>query len=149
MGQLANAARGYIGTRFRHRGRSAVGVDCAGLGVLAYRDCGVELPDYTLYGREPYRDGLVQYITQALGEPVWQAGQSAYSAHSALRDDDVIVMRFDREPHHVGIVAAATYGGTQAFNIVHADGNVGRVIEQRLAPDTINRITHVFRKAVD
>ena len=70
MSALADAARGYIGTPFRHRGRSRLGVDCVGLGVLAYADCGVAVPDFRLYGREPHRDGLVARMTLALGEPV-------------------------------------------------------------------------------
>ena len=37
-GLLVTAARTYIGTKWRHRGRSVHGVDCAGLGILAYRD---------------------------------------------------------------------------------------------------------------
>lgn len=141
MNQLIEAARVYIDTKWRHRGRSCHGVDCAGLVVLAYRDCGVMLPDYTLYGREPHRDGLVKYVTRALGQPMGDDDRT-------LAEGDVLIMRFDREPHHMAIVAIANYGGTAAFNIIHADGQAGRVHEQRLTPDMASRITHVFRRAV-
>lgn len=146
MGQLVDAARVYIGTKWRHRGRSVHGVDCAGLGILAYRDCGVDLPDFRLYGREPHNDGLVTYMTAALGAPVWEADGSGEVVD--LHDGDVIVLRFDKEPHHVAIVAAANYGGTDTFNVIHAHGNVGRVVEQRLTHDVVERITHVYRKGV-
>lgn len=147
MSELATAARAYIGTKFRHRGRSVHGVDCAGLGILAYHDCGVELPDYRLYGREPHADGLIRYMTAALGDPLWQEGAGEWGP-LRLQDGDVIVMRFVREPHHVAIVSEKDYGGKMALNIVHADGHVGRVLEQRLMPDMVDRITHVYRKGV-
>lgn len=135
---VTKAARAYLGTRWRHRGRSVHGLDCAGLVVLAYRDCGVELPDFTLYGREPHRDGLITHMTAALGEPL--------PISTPLADGDVVVLRFDREPHHVAIVAAASYGGTAAFNVIHADGHIGRVLEHRLMPDVLARVTHHYRR---
>lgn len=147
MSELATAARAYIGTRFRHRGRSTNGVDCAGLGILAYADCGVELPDFRLYGRDPLADGLITYMTAALGDPLWSEGAGAWEPLK-LQDGDVIVMRFVKEPHHVAIVAEKDYGGTMALNIIHADGHVKRVHEQRLMPDMVDRITHVYRKGV-
>lgn len=146
MGQLVNAARKYIGTKWKHRGRTRHGLDCAGLGVLAYHDCGVDLPDFTLYGREPHDDGLIRYMTAALGEPMYDASTAALPPH--LQDGDVIVQRFDKEPHHVGIVAEVTYGNQQALNVIHADGQAGRVLEVRLDDNGIERITHVYRRAV-
>lgn len=140
MGKLVDAARSYLNVKWRHRGRSRHGVDCAGLGVLAYRDCGIELPDYTLYGREPHNDGLIKYLTAALGDPL--------PTGSALKDGDIIVMRFVKEPHHVAIVADAVYGGTAALNIIHADGQTARVLEVRLDESTAERITHIYRRAV-
>jgi len=137
MGKLVDAARGYLGVKWRHRGRSRNGLDCAGLGVLAYRDCGVELPDYVLYGREPYNDGLIRYLVAALGDPV----------DEPLQDGDVIVLRFDREPHHVAIVAEVLYGDANALNIIHAEGHAGRVLEQRMDDAVARRITHIFRRA--
>lgn len=139
-GELVTAARSYLGVKWRHRGRSVHGLDCAGLGMLAYRDCGVQLPDFVHYGREPHKDGLVTCMTAALGDPL--------PSSTPLLDGDVLVLRFDREPHHVAIVAAANYGGTDTFNIIHAEGHVGRVIEQRLTPDMLARVTHHYRKEV-
>jgi cell wall-associated NlpC family hydrolase len=141
MTDLVSAARARLGTRFRHRGRSSKYTDCAGLGVLIYADCGVALPDYRLYGREPNKDGLVDYVTAALGQPVAVAPVSLPD----IRVGDVIVLRFDVEPHHVAIVANYIFGG---FSMIHADGHTGKVIEHRMAPDHVKRITHVFRRPV-
>lgn len=144
MSRLADAASAYIGVPFRHRGRSRLGVDCVGLGVLSYADCGVAVPDFRLYGREPHRDGLTARMAAALGEPVRVAPVSL----GELVDGDVVVMRFAVQPHHVAIVGQRDYGGTPALTLIHADGEVGRVHEQRLTPDMAARITHVFRRPV-
>lgn len=140
MGRLVEAARSYIGTKWRHRGRTSHGVDCVGLVLLAYRDCGVELPDYRLYGREPHMDGLIEHVTRALGESL--------PPTTELQDGDVIVQRFIKDPHHVAIVAAVDYYGTPGFNVIHADGHAGRVVEVRLDRVRKMYITHVFRRAV-
>lgn len=141
MRSISIAARRYLGARFRHRGRSKKAMDCAGLGKLAYADCGIDLPDFLLYGEEPHNDALIARITQALGEPVAIEPVKRYQ----LQVDDVIVQRFDREPHHVAIVAAYVLGG---FSMIHADGMAGKVVEHRLSDDHLGRITHVFRKPV-
>lgn len=142
MGKLVDAARAYLGVKWRHRGRTRQGVDCAGLGVLAYRDCGVELQDWTMYGREPWQDGLITNLTRALGEPLELTNDFKFD------DGDVVVLRFVNEPHHVGILAEVDYGGTPALNIIHADGLVGRVVEVRFDDAARKRVTHVYRRAV-
>lgn len=153
MSRLADAARAYIGTRFKHRGRDKRGIDCAGLGVAAFRDCGVELTDYLLYGREPHRDGLTERMTATLGEPVHVAPVRM----SDLRDGDVIVMRYEIEPHHVAIVGERDYAGQRVLTMIHADGwgpqvpgarRAGSVHEHRLHPSYVEQITHVYRRPV-
>ena len=67
MNAVMEAARGFIGVPWRHRGRNRLGIDCAGLCWAAYHAAGVTLPDYRLYGREPHRDGLVAHTAAALG----------------------------------------------------------------------------------
>lgn len=138
LNNFVSAARRYLGTKFKHRGRTERGLDCAGLAWIAYRDCGLELPDFRKYGREPHNDGLVTHIKQALGEPV----AVAPVRRSDLCVGDVIVVRFEVEPHHVAIVTDYPYGG---FAMLHACGHNDKVIEHRLADDHVARVTHVFR----
>lgn len=144
MSVLADAARHYLGVRFRHRGRNSTGLDCAGLVWLAYHDLGIDLPDYRLYGPEPHKDGLSRHVAAALGAPVLAAPVRA----TALSDGDVVVLRFDTEPHHVAIIGSKRYGDRDALTLIHADGLNGRVLEQRLTPDRIERITHVYRRPI-
>lgn len=147
MSRLVDAARVYAvaGVRFRHRGRNpARGLDCAGLVVRAYADCGVTLPDFIHYGREPYREGLQERVAQAMGPAVKLSPVS----FSDLEHGDVVLLRFFTEPHHVAIIATAEYAGTQTMNIIHADGLAGRVVEVRLTQEMVSRITHVHRKTL-
>lgn len=135
MSALADSARQFIGKPFRHRGRGPRYYDCAGLVWAAYKALGVTLPDFLLYGREPYKDGLLSHVQAALGAPV-----------SGLQDGDVVLIRYNVNPHHVAIVGTKSYGSVEALTLIHAEGGIGRVIEQRLTPDV--KITHVFRRPV-
>jgi cell wall-associated NlpC family hydrolase len=130
---LVAAARAYLGTPFLHRGRTPVGLDCAGLVWRAYADLGVLLPDVRIYGREPYRNGLEAAMVRALGEPV--------ARHPAA--GDVLLIRFDREPHHIGIAADYPHGG---LSLLHAHGMAGCVVEHRLNKTWRDRIVAVFRR---
>jgi hypothetical protein len=80
----------------------------------------------------------------ALGDPVAIAPVSA----EQLLIGDVVVIRFEIEPHHIGIIGCHPLGH---LSLIHANGNEGqfsRVMEHGLATDTVNRITHVFRRPV-
>lgn len=141
MNALVDAARTYKGVKFRHRGRNRRGIDCAGLAWCAYRDCGVTLPDYRHYGKEPHQDGLIHYIRAALGTEIEKGPVEVCS----LKPGDVIVVRFEVEPHHVAMVTNYKFGG---LSVIHADGHSNKVIEHRLDMKFIRRITHVFRRPV-
>lgn len=132
---LVASARKYLGVPWRHRGRTAKGLDCGGLPILAYADLGVDLPDLRAYGREPHHDGLTQAVVAALGEPV----------ADGPREGDVCVFRFTVNPHHVGIITTLPYGG---LGLLHAYGEAGKVTEHRLDGWWLDRITSVHRRAL-
>lgn len=136
MSKLVAAARRYLGVPFRHRGRTAAGLDCAGLVWLAYADLGLKLPDVRIYGREPHRNGLEDAMVRALGEPVSRWPMAG----------DVLLMRFDKEPHHIGIAAEYPHGG---LSLIHAYGTAGKVVEHRLDQTWQDRIVAVFRREID
>ncbi len=139
MSRLVEAARKYLDVPFRHRGRSARALDCAGLGVLAFADCGVALPDIKHYGREPHDDRLMQALIAALGEPV------GHGPLAEVQTGDVVVINYNGEPHHVGIIGETPYG---APSLIHADSRVGKVVEHRFDAVWRARMSAVFRRAV-
>lgn len=141
MSRLVEAARAYIGTGFGHRGRTATKLDCAGLMVRVYADCGLAVPDVKRYGREPVKDGLVQAAVDALGQPIATGPVPA----GFLRPGDVLLVKFDVHPHHVMLVGDYVFGG---LSVIHADGHYSKVLETRLGDRQMKKITHVFRRPV-
>lgn len=142
--RLDDYARKYLGTPFKHRGRDARGLDCAGLVWRAFFDAGLTMPDLARYGREPNRQGrMMAVVREALGVPVWEGK----GARSVIQPGDVLVMRFEVEPHHMAIAAPdAMYG----MGMIHADGTPGvrRVVEHGMMDLHFDRVLAVFRRPV-
>ncbi len=141
MSALVESTRKYIGTPFRHRGRSSKSLDCAGLIIHAAADIGVDFQDIKHYGREPFNDGLVDAASKNLGRPLATGPLPA----NLLIPGDILLVRFDTQPHHIALVADHPLGG---LSMIHASADVsqqGKVVEHRLDEMWIRRITHVFR----
>lgn len=144
---LSEAARKFIGAKFRHRGRSSTRLDCVGLVVAAYKECGVALEDYLLYPADPVKHGpkLTDYVVRALGQPL----AIEPVKYSDIQENDVLVIRYRHEPHHVAIVGSHPLG---YLSLIHAHGLYGKVLEQGMPPgvplDHGAVITHVFRRPV-
>ena len=130
---LIAAARGYLGVRFRHQGRSERGVDCAGMVVVSLWAVGRGLADAEAYGREPLNQGLREMLVENFGEPV---------PKDEMRPGDVALMRFRGEPSHVGIVTEYPHGG---LALIHAFAQVKKVVEHRLDTEWLDNIVEVFR----
>lgn len=147
MGALANQARAYLDVPFVHRGRDRRGLDCAGLVWRCYADLGAVLPDLRRYGREPHRNGLVNAVNLALGEPLWAGAVGQLVRRTLLQVDDVLLIRFDLEPHHMAIVGDNHMHGV---SMIHAYGQIGvsRVVEHGLDDDWQRKICAVYRRAV-
>lgn len=135
MTPLVLAARRYLGAPFVHRGRLPHKLDCVGLVWRSYRDCGVSLKDFRLYGREVDMARWQEAMTRNLGEPV-----------SGLQVGDVVSLRTLLNPHHVAIVG--DYPEAGEFSLIHASGEKGRVVEHRLSSRYRARIVNVYRRPV-
>lgn len=144
--RLLSAARSYLGVKWRHRGRSRVGVDCAGLVWCMYRDCGVSLPDRQDYGRNPFQDGLEAAIVDAVGNPVWRGTKGA-CMRDFLRPADVVVMAPASQPRHVGIIGDDLLHG---LSLIHAEGapGPGKTVELGLSSTDLGLIVSIYRKAL-
>ena len=106
---VVKAARSWIGTKWRHRGRSKFGIDCVGLVYLSRIEAGLPIEDQKGYGREPWNDKLRQELRRQFGEPIseseWDYG------------DVVLFAVGDKAPRHIGILADYKYGG---FSLIHS-----------------------------
>lgn len=130
-GDVVVAARACIGTPFRHQGRMpGLGLDCAGLGIVAAKAAGIEIKDFSGYPRLPF-DGMLKKMfdeQRCLRE----------IAVSEMCMGDVIIMRNSCEPEHIAIASEKGY-------IIHSSWSIGKVIEQRVDDLLLNKIVHVYR----
>lgn len=59
---VVTEARNWLGTPWRHQGRSAQGVDCVGLGVAVAQALGVSHEDMPTYARQPANTAMLDHI---------------------------------------------------------------------------------------
>lgn len=138
--ELVQAARSYVGVPFRHRGRDRQGIDCGGLIIAALRDLGYTPPDFTVYGREPDKDGLKQYLDHAIGN-----GARANARFPI--PGDVLLMSFNagHTPQHVALVARHPTSKSGALSIIHSYGEIGKVVEHGYDSAWRSRTRFVYR----
>lgn len=107
-------ARTWIGTKFHHQARvKGAGVDCAGLVIMVAQSLGLTDFDITDYGRIP--DGVT--IRDLLDEHMDRVPEAL--------PGDVMLFRYTLLDQHMAIRAALDGRPT----IIHARGDVGRVVE--------------------
>lgn len=120
--QVVAAARQWLDTPFHHQARvKGVGADCAGLVIGVARELSLVGSgfDVTGYARSPDGASLMAACMETM-TPV---------SRGEMQPGDVIVVRFDVHPQHLGILGDYRHGG---LSIIHAASNAGRVIETRL-----------------
>lgn len=141
--RLLAAARSYLGVPWRHRGRTRIGLDCAGLPRCMYVDCGASMPDRRDYGRDPFQQGFESVFEQALGAPVW-SGPWGSCMRRVLQPADVVLMTPAGKIRHAGVLGDHPLHG---LSLIHAEGPPGRgmVVEDGLSDLDLRKITKVFR----
>lgn len=131
-------ARSYIGTPYRHQGRKqGVGVDCLGLLILVARAVGWVPPEYNVTGYRRMPDGykLIDHLRRELVEIPYEE----------MSPGDFLCVRFDKHPHHVGVIGDYHLGG---LSLIHANSVTGRVEESRLVFNSGMQFVAAFRKGV-
>lgn len=156
--KLVLMARTFLDVPFKHRGRDRRGLDCAGLVWCSYAEAGVVMPDLKRYGREPHRDGMMRVCREAMGSPLWEGAPGDVVPRSTLQVGDVVVIRFEVRPHHMGIIDTDAIHG---LSLIHANGmrglrsatgsghdKTGRVMKHGLDDTHRAMICAVFRRPV-
>lgn len=130
LSAMLAAARSHIGAKWRHLGRKPWAIDCIGLVIVSFRAGGIYLYNATHYKKEPWNDGLEDYLLKHFGEPL-PAGK--------MRVGDVLLMWDERQPApaHLAIVSAND-------SIIHSFSETG-VIEHRIDEVWFRRIVGVYR----
>lgn len=113
--EIAAAARGCIGARFRPHGRDpAHGLDCVGVAAVAF--------GRTVAGDYPLRGGRAE----AIGARIGAAGLVAIDPMAAGAGDLVMIAAGPGQLHLAVLTAAG---------FVHADAGLRRVVETPGRPD--------------
>lgn len=118
MTSLVTAARAYLGVPFRHQGRNKLGLDCAGLVVVALADIGIVVDDEVGYSLNPHKGRLEACIARNTFLKEISVDQ--------ITTGDVLLIAFKQAPQHVAI---KTDNG-----IIHATSQLGKVVEHGFSP---------------
>lgn len=135
--EIEAEARTWLGTPYQHQARvKGVGCDCAGLPIGVARALGLIAPDFdvTGYARQPDGTSLIDHCER------WMTRVELVD----MAVGDVIVLRFDRDPQHLGMVVSHRHGLGMLHALGTADGK-GRVVEHRLDATTLDRFVAAFR----
>jgi cell wall-associated NlpC family hydrolase len=124
-------ARKYLGVRWQHQGRNRHALDCAGLIVRVAHDLRLSDFDFIDYDRRPFADTM---------RTVMSANCISLEGH-APAPGMVALMRFEREPQHLGFVTDYPFGG---LALIHAYAISRKVVEHRLDPKWQRRIVALF-----
>ena len=130
-------ARTYIGVPFAHQGRSRHGIDCVGLPICVARELGLVEPgfDVTGYPRQPDGRTMLQLCSQTMQR----------IDRADMTPGDVIVLRFDLHPQHIGIIGDYVHGGLSLIHALGTPDGKGRVVEHHLNKTTMDRFIAAYR----
>lgn len=118
-------ARTWINTPYVHQHRAkGHGVDCAGLVIGVARALGLVAADFDVngYARTPDGASLLVECDRFMDRiPIHE-----------LRPGNVLVIRFQKEPQHLGIIGDYLYGGLSFIQALGTVDGKGKVVEWRL-----------------
>jgi cell wall-associated NlpC family hydrolase len=124
-------ARGWLGARWRHQGRSRNGIDCAGLVLEVARVRRGSTVDIRNYNRIEANEQMLAHCRQHMTEiPIRQAAPG-----------DVMVFGLG-DSRHMGIVGDYKYGG---LSLIHAYLAARKVVETRIDEQWRARARGCFR----
>ena len=132
---IVTAARTWAETPFHHQARlKGVGVDCIGLVIGVARELGLVMPEFDIAGYLRVPDGTTLMATARL--------HMTEISREAMQPGDVVVVSFDKDPQHFGILGDYRHGG---LSIIHAAMPPGEVIETRLMFGPIMQFVAAYR----
>ena len=118
-------ARSWLDTKYVHQHRAkGHGVDCAGLVIGVAHELHLVEPEFDVTGYERTPDGVSLL-----------AWCDKYMTRVALQDvqpGHVLVIRWEVDPQHIGIVGDYLYGGLSLIHALGTSDGKGRVVEHRI-----------------
>lgn len=135
--QIIAEARTWLGTKWHHQASlKGVGCDCIGLVAGVALACGIAeaqafYVDWEIlgYGRHPDPQMLMRACDRYLDRKADLTAEPA----------DILVMRFEREPQHFGIVTDTT-----PRTMIHSLAGARKVVEHRIDELWQSRVVRVY-----
>lgn len=122
------AARNYIGTPFRHQGRTKWGLDCVGLIIKVAHDLNITDFDYTNYTEIPDSKEMRYYLNKYMFRIPTNMQQAG----------DIFYMSFTKTPQHLAIY-------TSTNTIIHSASVFKGVIEQSFSKYWKSKTKEIYR----
>lgn len=131
--EIVQEARSWVNVKWAHQGRSALGVDCAGLVILVAKELGLADYDTTDYQRRTTGNAFLAHFNKNMDrKPVKER-----------MPGDVILLRDSYFPCHCGILGADNLGNE---TIIHAYAPRKKVVEDKLDQgDYMSKIVAIFK----
>jgi len=134
------AARGFLGTRWHHMGRTEHGLDCVGLVLVSFRTAGLDLAD-AIYARGYRGSDMLDHI-DAQGREVPLDPEHTGDITAGTRDGDVLLFADGLHIAHLGI-RSTMYGDVPA--VIHAHMRRRQVREEPLSADMGPLLRRAYR----
>lgn len=128
--EIVALARSIIGVPYRHMGRDTTGMDCLGVVLRVAELRGYELPVVGEYSRNPSGKRMARLLCK----------HAIQIRPNMARSGDFLHMAFGRHPQHLAIISS-----DDPTRIIHADSEVGRVVEHTLSDGWIDRVRGAYR----
>ena len=125
-------AKEYVDVRYKHLGRSILGLDCIGLIIRVANDLGITDYDTVGYSRRP---NLAEFHRELKNELV-------AIPLASLGNGDVVLMNEPRWPCHVGFYEVDEKG--EAY-IIHAWAVPRRVLREKVGPARRQKFIRAYR----
>jgi cell wall-associated NlpC family hydrolase len=129
--EIIEAARRWIGVKWKHQGRTRSGIDCLGLIVLVAKELGISEVDQKTYSPRPDGSSLVKRFGEEMDEiPLTE-----------IRQGDVILFADSAFPCHVAFVSQKH----SKLYIIHAHATRRQVLEERYAYEWLDKARKAYR----
>lgn len=129
--QVVECARTWIGTRWQHQQRlKGEACDCAGLVIGVGAEVFGIRAEVPAYGHTPHSGMLERIVSQYM----------VRKHATKILPGDVLLMTWDRDPHHMAIVSDLD----GELGLIHSYLEAKKVVEHRLDEKWRGRIRAVF-----
>jgi cell wall-associated NlpC family hydrolase len=153
---IVAAARSYLGSQFRHQGRTRAGVDCAGLIICVAHDCGLYLDyQHVAYGKIFNGAITLRELTTYLdrvaasdlrpGDVALFAGSAAHAHRPDPARHVAIVAGRQQETVSREPSSGSPLPVHGSLTLIHAYAPLGKVIEHRFDDAWRARLHAAFR----